>query len=222
MTQATHNVNGALHRKPPAYTQDGALFLPVSLGPNDPTPDDVLAWVRALSPQHDGRLYIRISEVRSVFGAAELFYHIVAAMFREGMVEVERWRMERLGPRKAKPDPWKNAPSPWDQIELIYAIKPIDLARPIAFECYAKQRTKQKPLTKEEREELWTAFDGACAYCGVAVTVEQMAIDHDIPRSRGGSNDRENLVCSCHYCNQSKHARTGTEYLRLVAERDGA
>lgn len=209
MADATRKVNGFS----PRYTQDGAVFLPVAVGPDDATPGDVLSWIRSLAPQHDGRIYIRVSDVRTTFGAAELFYHVIATMFREGMVKAERWRLEKLGPGK---------PKPWSQIDLVYVVEPIDLARPVVFECYVKQRTKPKPLTKEERLEIWTAYGGMCAYCGNPVAVEAMAPDHDIPRSRGGSDDLHNLVCSCHPCNTAKHARTGAEYLRLVTERGEA
>ncbi len=40
-----------------------------------------------------------------------------------------------------------------------------------------------------------------CAYCG---SRESLTIDHYIPRSRGGSNERENLRVACYACNQDK------------------
>lgn len=208
------NATPKVNRKPPIYTQDGAIFLPVSVGPDDHTPDQILAWIRTLQPQNDGRLYVRISEVRAAFGAPELFYHVVAVLYREGMAEVERWRLEKLGPRKPKG-------APWEQIELVYAIAPIELGRPIFFETYTKQNTEPKPLTKEERLVLWKAYGGACFYCEKPIAIAEMSVDHDLPTSRGGGNDMDNLICSCRPCNTDKNARTSAEYLRLVTERDG-
>lgn len=48
-----------------------------------------------------------------------------------------------------------------------------------------------------------------CEYCGA--TEEKVGFlhepDHFIPRSRGGSDDPENIVLACHRCNQAKQGR---------------
>lgn len=41
-----------------------------------------------------------------------------------------------------------------------------------------------------------------CHYCGSS---SRLGIDHVVPLSRRGSNDRSNLVACCHSCNASKH-----------------
>lgn len=43
-----------------------------------------------------------------------------------------------------------------------------------------------------------------CQYCGKSVPQEKATIDHVLPRSRGGKNTWENLVCSCVNCNVKK------------------
>lgn len=43
--------------------------------------------------------------------------------------------------------------------------------------------------------------DKVCRWCMVR---EAKTVDHVIPRSRGGSNDRQNLVGCCLACNQAK------------------
>jgi 5-methylcytosine-specific restriction endonuclease McrA len=49
---------------------------------------------------------------------------------------------------------------------------------------------------------------GTCVYCsGVATET-----DHDVPRSRGGSDDASNLVPSCMHCNAQKGRMTGDEF----------
>ena len=207
-----------LSRNPPKsnwsshpFTQEGAVFLPIAINDGDATPGEVLDWIRSFPPQHDGSLYVRISDVRAKFGTPDLFYRVVMALFRQGMVAVERWRLETLGPQGSKPA--------WQQFELLYVITPLDLGRDISFECYTRQEDKPKPFSKEERLEIWKAHGGVCVYCQSPVSVEDMAVDHDLPKSRRGSNDRSNLRCSCHPCNNDKHARTGEEYRRLLAER---
>lgn len=47
-----------------------------------------------------------------------------------------------------------------------------------------------------------------CAYCG---TTEELTTDHVMPKSRGGTNDPDNLVLACRDCNMKKGARTPAE-----------
>lgn len=47
-----------------------------------------------------------------------------------------------------------------------------------------------------------------CVYCGAEATV----VDHAMPRSRGGSNKRRNLVPACKSCNSAKCNRTPEEW----------
>src|SRR5262245_9072819 len=46
-----------------------------------------------------------------------------------------------------------------------------------------------------------------CRYCGAAAN----AVDHIIARTRGGTNDMENLVAACKPCNSRKRDRTPEE-----------
>lgn len=50
-----------------------------------------------------------------------------------------------------------------------------------------------------------------CQYCG-EITPKQLEVDHIIPKSRGGSTTPDNLVASCHDCNQTKGNKTATEF----------
>ena len=47
-----------------------------------------------------------------------------------------------------------------------------------------------------------------CVKCGKSYRKGDMDIDHIIPKSKGGSNNRENLQCICKHCNRSKQADT--------------
>ena len=49
-----------------------------------------------------------------------------------------------------------------------------------------------------------------CFYCG---SPENLTWDHKVPRSRGGSNHRTNLVRCCYPCNQRKGAKTVEEFM---------
>jgi 5-methylcytosine-specific restriction endonuclease McrA len=57
-------------------------------------------------------------------------------------------------------------------------------------------------------------FSWRCVYCDSGA---QMTRDHDVPISRGGSDNIDNIVPACGSCNSSKGARTGAEFqLRLL------
>lgn len=43
-----------------------------------------------------------------------------------------------------------------------------------------------------------------CHYCGVTLCVQTSTLDHFIPVSKGGTNERSNLVLACLPCNQAK------------------
>jgi 5-methylcytosine-specific restriction endonuclease McrA len=57
-----------------------------------------------------------------------------------------------------------------------------------------------------------------CVYCGVALTPGQVAFDHKIPRSKGGSLGIENLAVSCVSCNDLKKAMTADEFEKFLPE----
>lgn len=54
-----------------------------------------------------------------------------------------------------------------------------------------------------------------CWYCGDA----SGTIDHNLPRSRGGTNDQRNLLPACSPCNAAKGSLTGDEFIKLCSER---
>ena len=55
---------------------------------------------------------------------------------------------------------------------------------------------------------------GCCIYCGIHASKAKMEIEHVIPRSRGGTDSLNNLVLSCHECNQAKGNLSLSEYLK--------
>ena len=69
---------------------------------------------------------------------------------------------------------------------------------------------------------IYDKTDGYCAYCGKKLAFVNYGIqgaranwevDHDIPISRGGSNEFKNLVAACFNCNRSKGDLTGREFM---------
>lgn len=66
-----------------------------------------------------------------------------------------------------------------------------------------------------------------CQYCSDLVTIKNVTMDHVIPQSKGGRTTWENLVASCHDCNNKKGSKLWTpkttprqpSYYELVANR---
>lgn len=66
---------------------------------------------------------------------------------------------------------------------------------------YEKAPSFQMRLT---RKNIYERDNHTCQYCGKKFGTEDLNIDHVIPRSKGGKNTWENLVCSCIKCNRRK------------------
>lgn len=73
----------------------------------------------------------------------------------------------------------------------------------IEFRRRAKTKGYRKHLSTLLMEQ---AF--ACALCGETITAETPEVDHIVPRSKGGTNDKANLQAACPECNRSKGNRT--------------
>jgi 5-methylcytosine-specific restriction endonuclease McrA len=50
-----------------------------------------------------------------------------------------------------------------------------------------------------------------CQYCGMRKSVNDLTLDHILPRSRGGDNSPVNIVTACVSCNNRKSDRTPDE-----------
>lgn len=59
---------------------------------------------------------------------------------------------------------------------------------------------------KIDRQKVYEKYNGHCAYCGKAITIEQMQVDHVLARRNGGTDDISNLMPSCRLCNHYKRA----------------
>ena len=57
-----------------------------------------------------------------------------------------------------------------------------------------------------DRQKVYEKYDGHCAYCGKAISIKEMQVDHIIPKRNGGTNDIANLNPSCRLCNHYKRA----------------
>lgn len=70
---------------------------------------------------------------------------------------------------------------------------------------------------KLNRRNLFARDRNRCQYCGKLFPTSELSIDHVQPRSQGGPDTWENLVCSCVRCNARKGGRTPDQArMRLV------
>ena len=88
----------------------------------------------------------------------------------------------------------------------------------------AKKKLPPLPFTKEEfRAHVLAALggydDGAvqCRYCRGFFTLQDLAVDHAKPLSRGGSLGLDNLEYPCKPCNDRKGSMSPDEFLALLA-----
>ena len=63
-------------------------------------------------------------------------------------------------------------------------------------------------MKKNQRKKVYDKYQGHCAYCGCKLELKDMQVDHIIPKSKGGSDDMENLNPSCWACNYYKSDQT--------------
>ena len=59
---------------------------------------------------------------------------------------------------------------------------------------------------KIDRQKVYDKYNGHCAYCGKAIKIKDMQVDHILPKRNGGTNDIDNLNPSCRLCNHYKRA----------------
>jgi len=70
---------------------------------------------------------------------------------------------------------------------------------------------------KLNRRNLFARDRNICQYCGRHFTTSELSIDHVLPRSLGGGDSWENLVCACIRCNARKGGRTPDQaHMKLV------
>ena len=77
---------------------------------------------------------------------------------------------------------------------------------------YDRVRIQTVKLT---RRNIYCRDSNTCQYCGRKCRTKELNIDHVIPKSKGGNETWENLVCACIDCN----IRKGNKLLRETGMR---
>lgn len=72
---------------------------------------------------------------------------------------------------------------------------------------------------KLNRRNIFARDNNSCQYCGKRFPTSELSLDHVVPRSQGGPNTWENIVCACVKCNVRKGGRTPTQArMHLIRE----
>jgi 5-methylcytosine-specific restriction endonuclease McrA len=111
---------------------------------------------------------------------------------------IRRYRVHEL---------WANAPR-----EIWARYSPAGRARH-AVNCQrrrAREVNAAGTFTAAEWLDLLALFGGQCAYCHEPMVAPTQ--DHVIPLSRGGRNDRTNILPACARCNSQKGTKTAAEF----------
>jgi 5-methylcytosine-specific restriction endonuclease McrA len=81
----------------------------------------------------------------------------------------------------------------------------IQVPRVIRLLAYEKL---PKQTVKFNRRNIFARDNNQCQYCGRKHPTSELSLDHVIPRSQGGYNTWDNIVCACVSCNVRKGGRT--------------
>jgi len=68
------------------------------------------------------------------------------------------------------------------------------------------------PVGDSLRYEVLKESGGRCSLCRVTEGDARLEVDHIVPRSKGGSNAKENLQVLCDRCNRGKSNRDDTDF----------
>lgn len=92
-------------------------------------------------------------------------------------------------------------------------------ARTVYFRAkrtFGEDPEKLTHVSGEDLRKLYEQQQHKCAYCGIELTPLILAVDHKIPKSKGGPHKIENLQLLCHNCNISKFTMTDEEYRKYI------
>lgn len=82
---------------------------------------------------------------------------------------------------------------------------------------------KKKPLRpvgkdSPQRRRIFERDGGKCKYCNYILTIKTMTLDHKIAKSKGGTNDDNNLVACCYYCNMIKANMNRETFIKMLSK----
>ena len=77
---------------------------------------------------------------------------------------------------------------------------------------------RHKQFKGKMRRDIYEKTHGHCYLCGEFVDFDSFEVEHEVPLSKGGTNDLSNLYCSCHYCNMIKHDICPQDFMKKISQ----
>jgi ATP adenylyltransferase len=68
------------------------------------------------------------------------------------------------------------------------------------------------PVPDSVRYQVLKESGGKCSLCGATSKDAVLQVEHIVPRTRGGTNNRANLQVLCHRCNGGKGNKDDTDF----------
>jgi 5-methylcytosine-specific restriction endonuclease McrA len=109
----------------------------------------------------------------------------------------------------------------WCELSQLYALEKQpgeDYIKAVSFDLQVPRIIRltrydkvPKSTVRFNRKNLFARDSHRCQYCGQTRPVNQLSLDHVVPRSLGGKTTWENIVCSCMSCNSRKGGRTPSQ-----------
>lgn len=125
---------------------------------------------------------------------------------RRGIVELERG-VYRLTRDLRRMDEWQRA-----SLVALCDAKVAEFVSRRQAAIWAHRSANADALPGTLRWQVITRAMGRCEACGVSALIRALEVDHIVPRSKGGSNDIENLQALCSTCNVQKLDREATDF----------
>ena len=89
---------------------------------------------------------------------------------------------------------------------------------PIPKKKKKKSTVKRKSFSPNERKIIYRKTKGHCYLCGEFVDFDSFEVEHKVPLSKGGTNNLNNLFCSCHCCNTIKHDIYPQDFMDKISQ----
>ena len=70
-------------------------------------------------------------------------------------------------------------------------------------------------LKKDMKWKIYIRDGGRCYYCKQVLFINDMTIDHKIPRYKNGNDQQTNLILSCEKCNKEKGILDFKEFCKI-------
>jgi 5-methylcytosine-specific restriction endonuclease McrA len=99
----------------------------------------------------------------------------------------------------------------WDGDRVLHSARDEFRVPSVIRRCAYINVRRRREQSGMKRLRIYMRDKFRCQYCGEKKSVDELTLDHILPRSRGGDNSPLNIVTACLKCNNRKSNRTPEE-----------